>query len=196
MITFYHAPQTRSFSVLWFLEELGEPYEVKRIDLKKGEHKTPEYLKINPMGKVPSVVVDGQAISERAAITTYLADLYPEKKLAPKLTDRNRADYLRWQFFAGNCIEPAYMDHFQKRESPPGQAAWGSYADVVRTMEDGIRDRTYLLGDSFSAADISVGSMVHWGLEFGLLTGEVFADYQKRLQARPALQRALTLDNG
>ena len=194
MITFYHAAKTRSFAVLWFLEELGEPYAMKRLDLTKGEQKTAAYLTINPMGKVPAVVVDGHAIAERAAITTYLADLYPEKGLAPRPADPHRADYLRWQFFVGNCIEPAYMDHFHKRESVPGQATWGSYADVVQTMEDGVRGREFVAGNRFSAADVSMGSMIHWGLLFGVLSGEVFESYRDRLNARPALKRALTLD--
>lgn len=196
MITLYHAARTRSLTALWMLEELGEPYLIKRLDLNAREHKKADYLAINPMGKVPAVVVDGVAVSERPAICLYLTDRFPSRRLGPAIEDPRRALYLRWLFFAVGCIEPAFMDKAMQRDSPPAQAAWGSYTDVVRTLAEGLAGRTWLLGDEFSAADVVVGSMVHWGIAFKLLEGEPFVGYLTRLQARPALQRALAKDAG
>jgi glutathione S-transferase len=194
MITLYHMPKTRSQAIMWFLEELGEPYEVRYLDREKGEIKSPDYLAINPMGKVPTVVVDGTVITERPAISAYLADLYPHKGLAPAPVDPARADYLKWLFFSVGCIEPAFMEKFNNWQVDPTMAAWGSYPLVIKTLETGLAGKSYLVGDRFTAADVNIGSMVYFGQLFGLIEGEIFRAYTERLTARPAFLRAAAKD--
>ena len=109
-ITFYTNPMSRGRIVHWLLEELGVPYDMKILDFEKGDHKKPDYLKINPMGKVPAIVHRGVVVTEAAAICTYLADAYPKAGLAPALDDPQRGTYLRWIFFGAGCIEPAIVD--------------------------------------------------------------------------------------
>ena len=132
-IKLYHAAPSRSSTVLWMLEELGEPYELALLDLKKGEQRQPAYLAVNPMGKVPALIHDGVLITEVGAICTYLADAYPRAGLAPAVDDPLRGPYLRWMFFQGNCLEPALIDRALKRE--PGQASMMPYGDVDTTVE-------------------------------------------------------------
>ena len=119
MLTLYHNPHSRSTIVHYMLHELGEPFEIVPVDLKAGDHKTPEFLKLNPMGKIP-VLADGDTIvTEAPAILIYLADKYPKAGLAPKIEDRDRAAYLRWMFFYGSCFEPACIDLSMQRETRP-----------------------------------------------------------------------------
>ena len=137
-ITFYYAPQTRSFRALWFLEELGRPYRLELVDYAKGGHKRPEFLKINPMGKVPVVVDQGMPIAETGAIFTHLADKYSPDELAPLIKDPRRADYLRWLFFAAGVMEPAFGEKFFKWEIPPQPRRLGQ---LRHHGEDGDRCR-------------------------------------------------------
>ncbi len=113
-ISFYYAPQTRAETVLWALEEIGEAYELKTLAYSKQEHKSPAFLKINPFGKLPAIVVDGVVITETAAILAYLGDEYGQKKLAPKMGDAQRGAYLRWLFLIPGVMEPAMMDAHRK----------------------------------------------------------------------------------
>lgn len=193
----YHAPNSRSFTIRWLFEELGSPpHDVKVLDLKKGEHKSAEFLAINPMGKVPAIVHEGTVITEAAAIALYLADLFPAAGLAPAPTDRARGTYLRWIVFNQACVEPAVTDHAFKR--PPASAStlpYGTYEDTVDALAGALRDGPYILGDRFSAADVVVGSGVRWLLAFKLLPERSeFTRYAERLSARPALQRAVAAD--
>ena len=197
-ITLFHAVRSRSFRVLWFLEELGEPYRIEPIDLEKNEQKSEHLLRHNPMGKVP-VVLDGDvALSESGAIYIYLADKYAPGRLAPRPEEEQaRADYLRWLFFAAGVMEPAFGEKFFKWELNPRQVAWGSFASMLETLEAGVRGKEWLLGDQFTAADVFVGSNVHFGTMFGILPKEgPIAKYLARLAARPALKRALQLEEG
>jgi glutathione S-transferase len=114
-ITLYHGAPSRSSTVLWFLEELGQPFNLTLLDLKAGEQRKAPYLAVNPMGKVPAIEHNGVVVTETAAILTYLADAYPAAKLAPLVSDPERGTYLRWMFFHGSCFEPAAIDHAMKR---------------------------------------------------------------------------------
>ena len=197
-ITLFHAVRSRSFRVLWFLEELGEPYRIEPIDLEKNEQKSERLLRHNPMGKVP-VVLDGDvALSESGAIYIYLADKYAPGRLAPRPDDeRHRADFLRWMFFAAGVMEPAFGEKFFKWELNPRQVAWGSFESMLQTLQAGVRGKEWLLGDIFTAPDVFVGSNVHFGTMFGILPKEgPIAKYLARLAARPALKRALQLEEG
>jgi glutathione S-transferase len=197
-ITLFHATRSRSFRALWFMEELGEPYRIEAIDLDQGEQKSERLMRYNPMGKVP-VVLDGDvAISESGAIYIYLADKYAPGRLAPRPDEeRDRADFLRWLFFAAGVMEPAFGEKFFKWELNPRQVAWGSFESMLQTLEAGVRGKEWLLGDRFTAADVFVGSNVHFGTMFGILPkGGPIGEYLARLAARPALKRALQLEEG
>ncbi len=193
-IVFYHNPRSRAQMAHWMLEEVGAPYRIVPIDFTKGEHKSPSFLALNPMGKLPTIVHRGTVVTETAAIIAYLADAFPDAGLAPPPGDTARGTYYRWLFFGAGCIEPALVDQMLKRPLPEqkGAVGWGSYDDVLRTLKTALGQGPYLLGDRFSAADVYVGSELRWGMMFGApgLKGEkLFDDYVSCLNARPALQR-------
>lgn len=193
-IVFYHNPRSRAQMVHWMLEEAGAPYRIVPIDFEKGEHKTPSFLALNPMGKLPTIVHRDTVVTETAAIIAYLADTFPQAGLAPAVSDPSRGTYYRWLFFGAGCFEPALLDEMMKRPAPPQKTAvgWGSYGEVVSTLKTALAEGPYLLGDKFSAADVYVGSEIRWAMMFGApgLKGEkTFDDYVTRLNARPALQR-------
>ena len=121
IITFFHSPNTRSSGVRILLEELGALYELRPINMKAGEQRKPAYLAVNPMGNVPAILHRGSLVTEQVAIFIYLADLFPQAKLAPALDDPRRGPYLRWLVYYGSCFEPAVVDRAMKRE--PGALA-------------------------------------------------------------------------
>lgn len=191
-ITFYTNPMSRGRIVHWMLEEVGEPYDMKIVSFEKGEHKSPEYLQINPMGKIPTIVHRGTVVTEAAAICAYLADAFPQKGLAPALDDPARGTYLRWLFFGAGCVEPAFVDKLFSR--PPvereGALGYGSYDATVATLERAITPGPYILGDRFSAADVYIASQIGWGILVKALEPKpVFQTYFERMFARPAYQR-------
>ncbi len=190
-ITLYHHPYSRAAGVVWALEEIGQPYELAYVDIMKGEQKTGKVLALNPMGKIP-VLVDGDAVvTEAAAIGLYLADRYASGTLAPRLDDPRRGTYLRWSLFAPSVIEPGSMAKSSGWQFKPSQAGWGEYEAMIKTMESAIADRQFLLGDTFSMADVVFGGTVRYMLRFKLLAPNPTLDaYVARLDARPALQRA------
>lgn len=191
----HHAAPSRSSTVLWMLEELGEPYELHVLDMK-GEQRAPAYLAINPMGKVPAIEHDGVLVTETGAICLYLADAYPRAGLAPAIGDPLRGPYVRWMFFQGNCLEPALIDKALKRE--PGAASMMPYGDLdttVETVAKAVAKGPWFLGDRFSALDVYFGSSIRWTTQFGLLPSRPeFASYIERLTARPAFKRAEAKD--
>jgi glutathione S-transferase len=191
-ITFYHNPMSRGRIVHWMLEETGAPYDVKILSFEKREHKSPEYLAINPMGKVPAIVHRGVVVTEAAAICAYLADAFPKAGLAPALGDPARGTYFRWLFFGAGCVEPALIDKIFLR--PPverrGAVGYGSYEDTLNTLEVALAPGPFILGERFSAADVYVGSQVGWGLMTkGLEPRPAFEAYFARCSARPAYKR-------
>jgi glutathione S-transferase len=192
----YHAPNTRSSAIRWLFEELGVPHELKVFNTKKGEHKSPEYLAINPMGKVPAISHNGQVVTETGAICIYLADLFPEAGLAPKIGEADRAPYLRWIVFYHSAVEPAIVDHSLKREAgPSSMLPYGSYDETINALASALAKGPYLLGERFSAADVLIGSSVRWMLLFKMLPERPeFTRYAAQLSERPALKRALEKD--
>jgi glutathione S-transferase len=198
-IIFFHNPQSRAAMVHWMLEEVGADYDTRLISFDKGDNKKPEFLKLNPMGKIPTIVVDGTAITETPAIIAWLADAYPKAGLAPAVGSPERGTWYRWLFFGGSCIEPALVDRMFDRPEPPrkGALGWGSYDDVIDTLEKVLSEAPYLVGNSFSAADLYIGSELHWGTMFGaprLKESNVIADYVARMTDRPAYKRSSEAD--
>jgi glutathione S-transferase len=196
-LTLYHASPSRSSIVLWMLEELGEPYTIHPLSLKNGDHLKPDYLAVNPMGKVPTLVDHGVAITEVAAICCFLADKYPKAGLAPAIDDPLRGPYLKWLFWGPSCLEPAIIDHHLKRTpGPRAMMGWIDYDTTLNVLADAVRKGPWLLGDKFTAADVVIGAGVNWGLMFGTITKRPeFEAYAARLRARPAMQRQMAKDD-
>lgn len=187
--------------VHWMLEEAGAEYEIRYIDFEKGDNRTPEFLAVNPMGKLPTITVDGTPITETPAIIAWLADAYPAARLAPPAGSAERGTWYRWLFFGGSCFEPALIDQMFNRPAPdrPGALGWGSYEAVLATLEKGLKPGPYLLGENFSAADVYIGAEMNWAMMFGapgLKDNSVFTNYVERLTARPAYQRTLPSSAG
>ncbi len=190
-ITLYHHPFSRASAVVWMLEEVGVPYELRFVDIMKGAHKAAELLALNPMGKLPILVDGDTVVTESAAIGLYLADRYSLGRLAPAPDDTARATYLRWSFFAPSVIEPGAMAKAANWEFKPSQAGWGEHAAMLRAMESALAGREFLLGQQFSMADVIFGGTVRYMLRFKMLEARpAFVAYSDRLAARPALQRA------
>jgi glutathione S-transferase len=196
-LTLYHASPSRSSIVLWMLEELGEPYDLHVMSFKTGEHRSADYLKINPMGKVPALKHGDTVITEGAAICTYLADAFPQAGLNVPIGDTRRGPYLKWLFFGPSCLEPAITDRsFPRAGEAPRQAlGYGDHESVMNVLSDAVRSGPYLLGEQFTAADVVIGSGIRWGMMFkGVPERPEFVAYAKRLQERPAAKRASAKD--
>jgi glutathione S-transferase len=196
-LTLYHAAPSRSSVVRWMLEELGEPYDLVLLSLAKEDQRKPEYLAINPMGKVPSLKHGDAVVTEVAAICTYLADEFPHARLNIPVGDPRRGPYLKWLFFSPTCIEAAVLDKAAPRKETPrrGMVGYGDFDTVMDVVGKGVARGPYLMGDQFTAADVVVGSMLRWGMMFNLLPERPeFRAYVDRLEQRPALQRATALD--
>jgi len=192
-LTLYHASPSRSSIVLWMLEELGEPYDIKLIKLSAGENLKPDYLAINPMGKVPALKHKDTVITEVAAICTYLADEFPQKKLNVPVGTPKRGVYLKWLFFGPSCMEPAVIDRAapRKEEARRGMLGYGDFDTTMNVVAKAVERGPWLMGEQFTAADVVIGSNIRWGTMFKLIPErKEFTDYAARIAARPAAQRA------
>jgi glutathione S-transferase len=192
-LTLYHAAPSRSSVTRWMLEEIGEPYDIKLLSLSKGDNQKPDYLAVNPMGKVPALKHGDVVITESAAICAYLADEFPRAKLNVPIGDPRRGGYLKWLFFGPSCIEPAIMDRAFPRKEEARRAAlgYGDFDTVIDVVAKAVSKGPYLVGDQFTAADVVIGSGLRWGMMFKLLPERPeFTTYVGRLAQRPALQRA------
>jgi glutathione S-transferase len=198
MMKLYWAPRSRSFTALWLMEETGQPYERVLTDITTGAQKAPEYLAINPMGKVPALGDGDATLAEAAAICAYVAERYPEAKLAPPLGDVRRAKYLYWLFFSPGCIEPAIVQLATRIEMNPVAAGWGEAQRVFDVLDEAVSQGPWILGDSFSAADIVIGSGLNFAVRmFKMVPSRPSFDaYLDRCAARPAFQRAEKLAAG
>ncbi len=197
-LVFYTNPQSRGRIIRWMLEEVGAPY--KTIVLDYGTTmKGPDYLAINPMGKVPAIRHGDTVVTECAAICAYLADAFPDAGLAPPPGDAARGTYYRWLFFAAGPVEAAVTNKSLKVEVQNEQRAfvgYGSFDEAIDNLEHAITPGPYICGDRFTAADVYVGAQIGWGMMFGSIPKRpAFEDYFTRLQARPAAIRANELDD-
>ncbi|NIA55343.1 glutathione S-transferase family protein [Massilia sp. TW-1] len=195
-LTFFHAPNSRSGATRILLEELGAPYDLHVLNLKKNEQRAPAYLAVNPMGKVPAIVHDDALVTEQPAIFIHLADLFPDAGLAPAPGDPLRGPYLRWLAFYGSSFEPAINDVAMKREpAPPMMCPYGDFDTMLATLTRQLRAGPYLLGERFSAADVLWGTALGWMTMFKLVPElpEVMA-YIDRVSSRPAARRAAEAD--
>ena len=194
-LKFYTNPMSRGQTVRWMLEELGQPYDTEILDYGTSMKAEP-YLSVNPMGKVPAIVHNGRVVTEVAAICCYLADAFPEAGLAPPPADR--ADYYRWIFFTSGPIEAAFSTRSMGWEAPPEKQAmlgYGSYDKAISTLEKYLGSKPFITCDRFTAADLFVGAMVNFMLQFNLLEPRpVFTDYAARMTDRDAYRRAQEID--
>lgn len=198
-VVFYTNPMSRGRIVRWMLEEIGQPYRTEVMNYRENM-KSPEYLAINPMGKVPAIVHRGVVVTEAAAICAYLADAFPAAGLAPALDDPLRGSYYRWLFFAAGPVEAAVSAKAMNLLAPPekaGMVGYGSFEQMLETFEQAAASASpWLLGEQFSAADVYFGSQVLWGQMFKTLPErEAFTRYGERLRSRAAWQRAGALDD-
>ena len=195
-LIFYTNPMSRGQIVRWMLEEVGQPYETHILGYADSM-KAPDYLAINPMGKVPAIVHDGKVATECAAICAYLADAFPAAGLAPAPDER--ADYYRWMFFAAGPVEASVTNRsagFAGEAGSERMFGYGTYELTMDALEGAVSDRDYICGARFTAADVYVGSQIDWGLMFGSMPDRpAFAAYAGRLRQRPAYQRAKEIDN-
>jgi len=181
----YFNPRSRATIAKWMLDECGAQYEIVPIDLEKKENKSPDFLKVNPAGKLPALVDGEDRLFECAAICLYLADKFPEAQLAPKPGDKDRGRYLSLMVYSASQLEPAMGDHLLKQQPAPSRG-WTDFETALNVVERELGDGPYLFGERFTAADVMIGSMFIWMRRFGATTGRPALDaYVDRLLARP-----------
>lgn len=191
-ITLYFAPASRAFTPRWLLEELGLPYEVRTIDIRKGGQQSPDYLRVNPMGKVPALTDGAVTVSENPAICIYLADRYSLSVMAPALDDPRRGLYLRWMVFSTAVFEPTiYFDDDNNPIAASGRG-WGDRGRVLQSLDETLCNGPWLLGEQFSAADVMLGSLISVALFNGRIAEPATSliAYNERLGERSAYKRA------
>jgi glutathione S-transferase len=195
-LALYHAAPSRSSTVLWLLEEIGEPYELRVLRLDRGEHKEAGYLALNPLGKVPTLVHGQAVVTETSAICCYLAERFPAAGLEVPAGDPQRGAYLRWLFFAPGVLEPALTDRMFERGPAPAQTlSYGEFGGLMEVLARAVEPGPHLLGARFTAADVLIGSALRWGMHTRAVPERPeLKAYVGRLQARPALQRAQARD--
>lgn len=197
-LVLYTNPMSRGRIVRWMLEEIGQPYEARVLEFGEAT-RSPDYLALNPMGKVPTLVHGEAVVTEAATICAYLADAFPEAGLAPPPGDSRRGAYLRWMFFGAGPIEAAVTNNALGLVPPAerrGMVGYGSYEAVVDILEATLERQAYFVGEAFTAADVYTGSQVAWGLAFGTLPKRpAFEAYAARIAGRPAARRATQIDD-
>jgi glutathione S-transferase len=200
MITLFWCPKTRASRILWLLEELQQPFELRLIDIRKPEARAdPDFVAASPMGKVPAIMdraPNGVVhVADSAAIGLYLADRYPAAGLAPAIDDPRRGAYLYWMTYTPGVIEPAMAEKFNNWQVSRASCGWGNFPTMIEVLEKGLAPGPWLLGEQFSAADVLVGSSVYFMKIFGVLPDSpVLAAYAERCLARPAYAKALARD--
>ncbi len=196
----YYAPKTRSTRPRWVLEELGVPYELERIDLPSGGHKKPEYLKVHPLGAVPAFKDGDKPMIESAAICMYLADKFPEKKLAPAVGTPERGDYYQWIMFGMATMEPIVYTVFQhtvmlapeKRNPNIADEAKTKYKNALNALSEALKGKQFVVGNQFTVADVVIGSILSWSKAMGMLNDHPdLVAYSKSLAERPAYKKAI-----
>jgi len=195
-LVFYTSPMSRGRIARWMLEEVGQPYRTVFLDFATTA-KAPEYLALNPMGKVPTLVHGKTVVTECAAVCAYLADAFPEAGLAPEPAQRGA--YYRWMFFAAGPVEAAITNRALAVEVPRERevlVGYGSYERVMDALETAVEGGGHVAGDAFSAADVYFGSQIGFGLRFGSIQKRpAFEAYWARISDRPAAIRARALDD-
>jgi glutathione S-transferase len=198
----HHAPKSRSMGSLWLLEEAAAPYAVQWHDLEAGTHRSPGYLAVNPAGKLPALVDRGPdgswdvVVTEAVAIAAYVADLCPDAGLAPAIGTPERGAWQFWMAYGPGVAEPAMTDLAfpRARPVPPGTLGWPDVPTVLARIEAALDGKDWLVGNRFTAADLTVGGLLAYMAMFGLFQpSPALARYIGAIDARPARQRALAM---
>jgi len=198
MITLYHAPRSRSSRFIWLLEELGAPYTVKRVSIRRSDGSgAVDPANPHPLGKVPVIAHDGVTVFESPAIALYLTDAFPKAGIGPGLGEVSRGPYLTWLAYYGDVLEPAFLSKFMNTPVPRGTAGWVPADEAMEPLIKRLSAGDYLLGDRFSAVDVLYGSTFALFANNPLLPrSEAIEAYVRRCTARPAYARAQARDDG
>lgn len=195
-LVLYHAVPSRSMVVHWMLEEIGEPYRTELMSLEAEDHKTADYLALNPMGRVPTLRHGEVIVTETAAICLYLAEVFPNAGLDIPVGSAMRGEYLRWLFFAPVTAEPAIQWQALNMPSDVPYKPFAETEEVAAVLRDAVAGREYIVGDRFTTADVMIGTAIMWGTRLMPVLPphpELLA-YWERLESRPAWQRAYGAD--
>jgi|SRR5579871_451594 len=199
MITLYHSPRSRSSRMIWLLEELGAEYKIEIVPIVRGDgtgSPAPDsYLQIHPLRKVPAIKIFDEVVFESGAICLYLTDSHPKKEIGPLPGHNDRAEYVRWLFFYAGTLEPAVTARFQgwDKEKPTG---FGKFEDIEAIISKQLETTPYIVGDSFTAADVLYGSFLQFFKGSLFPARKHYDDYLARLSSRPAYVRAQARENG
>jgi glutathione S-transferase len=198
MLTLYHAPRSRSSRFIWLLEELGTPYDVHVVSIRRGDGSgARDPNNPHPHGKVPAITRDGESVFESSAVALYLTDAFPEKGLGPRVGDKTRGAYLTWLAYYAGVMEPAFVSKFMKVDVPRGTAGWVGADEAMVPVIEALSAAPYLLGERFSAADVLYASTFALFLGSPMLPeSTLLRDYVNRCTSRPACQRAAAKDAG
>lgn len=195
-LVFYTNPQSRGRIARWMLEEVGTAYRTEVLAYGT-TMKTADYLALNPMGKVPAIRHGDQIVTESAAICAYLADAFPDARLAPPLAQRGA--YYRWLFFAAGPLEAAVTNRSLGVEVPAdkqGFVGYGNFDVVMNTLSHAVAAHPFIAGEQFTAADVYVASHIGWGMQWGTIPKRPdFDAYCARATDRAARRRATELDD-
>lgn len=197
MLTLYHAPRSRSSRIVWLLEELGAPYTLKHVNIRRGDGSgAVDPANPHPHGKVPTLTDDGALIFESPAIALYLTDRFPDAGLGPRIGDRDRGAYLTWLAWYTGVFEPALTAKFLKVQHVYGTFGWAPFDDVLAYLSAAITRNPYVLGDRFSAADIVIGGSLPFLMGRVVPESDELKAYATRITERPAYARARAKDSG
>jgi len=196
MLTLYHAPKARSFRTLWLLEEIGSPYEIKTVSIRRGDGSgTRDSANPHPHGKVPALVHDGALIYETTAIALYLTDAFPDAGLGPKIGEADRGAYVTWLSYYSGVFEPSLTAKFLKLQHIYGTFGWAPFEEVVEHLTATLQNRPYFLGERFSAVDVVFGGSMPLLMSRQILPeNDILKDYVARITARPAFARTQAKD--
>jgi len=191
----FFAPQTRSITALWMLLEAGAPYEIVRVNIRAPGHPSAEFRQVNPMGKVPALQDGGLGFGETSAILLYIADKFPQAKLAPLPTDPNRGRFLQWLMYPPTTIEPAMMEKRNGATPMTTASGWGDYDRAMAALEAAMTPGQWLFGSQFTAADLYVASSLGFGMMFGMIDKRpAFVEFSERASARAAYRQAREIE--
>jgi glutathione S-transferase len=196
MLTLYHASKSRSFRTLWLLEEIGTPYEIRTVSIRRGDGSgARDSTNPHPHGKVPVIVHDGATIYETTAIALYLTDAFPEAHLGPRVGDADRGAYVTWLSYYSGVFEPSLTAKFLKLQHIYGTFGWGPFEEVVEHLTASLQNRSYFLGERFSAVDVVFGGSLPLLMSRQILPeNDIFKNYVARITERPAFARAQAKD--
>lgn len=195
-IVLYTHPQSRGRNVVWMLEECGAEYETVLMNFGEDLH-SPAYLAVNPMGKLPALKYGDTVITEASAIITFLADLFPQAKLAPAQVDGQRGEYYRWLFYTASSVEAALMEvAFQLPIQPSMRKSlgYGSMEQVIATLDGQLSKQSYLLGEHFQGCDLLLAGLLMFAIRSGALSPTpAMQAYLARITERAAYQKMLQM---